>query len=80
MTATQLFANATKRNCNINIESEKFIGVKFPGQHVWHWFDVDQIDESVWFNHSYSQNTGTTKRGLRHGMKIKEALGFYKNI
>jgi len=42
------------------------------GKHVWHWFTL-LSDGTMIFNHSYSQNTGRTKKGYRQG-KIAERV------
>lgn len=66
--------------------TEEIVGFKVTGQHVWHWFKqttfvATQTREArvfLSFDHSYSQNTGRTKRGLMHRLrmesKIREAL------
>ncbi len=56
------------------IQSAKVIGVPFTkydnvigvrtGKFVYHWFDIISEDCLI-FNHSYSQNTGSTKKGRR---------------
>lgn len=52
-----------------NLEYEGQIGIK-TGRFVWHWFETSFL----LFQHSYSQNTGSTKKGTRHGWKIKDAI------
>ncbi len=75
MTLQKLIENAKRKNCSINSEDNKFVGVCFNRKHVYHWFKIE--DNTVWFDHSYSMNTGVVKKGLSHGMRIKDSLGFY---
>lgn len=48
------------------------------GKHVWHWFEL-KSDGFIYFNHSYSQNTGSTTKGLKKGFalefKLEEMIG-----
>jgi hypothetical protein len=79
MTKEMLITNAKIRKASINLEDPKFIGIRFAHKNVWHWFEVTN-DGFVDFDHSYSQNTGKTKRGVMHMIRVKESLGFYKSF
>ncbi len=74
MTTTQLIQNATAKGFKVNTENENLIGVN-KGKFVWHWFDV--LCGEVYFNHSYSQNTGATKKSTMHRINVQDSLGFY---
>jgi hypothetical protein len=66
--------------------SKELVGFKVTGQHVWHWFKqstyaaTETREAAVYlhFDHSYSMNTGRSKRGTMYGirmkMKIEDAL------
>jgi hypothetical protein len=84
MTASQLIANAENLGAKISLEYPDSIGIQFKSNRysgLWHWFSVDKIGEKVYidFSHSYSQNTGASKKGLYHSMSIKSKLGFYES-
>jgi hypothetical protein len=49
------------------------IGIR-TGKYVWHWFDQSITGQVLFFNHSYSQNTGSSKSGFRRGMRVKMAI------
>lgn len=53
---------------------QTLIGIKLRSKHVWHWFTYNQFTNSTFtsFDHSYSQNTGRTKKGLAHRIKTYE--------
>lgn len=61
---------AKEKNVQIEISGQK-IGFK-TGKHVWHWFD--NLDGYLLFNHSYSQNTGSSKSGAIRGFRVKMAI------
>lgn len=79
MTTSQLIENAISKGYKVNTESLNFVGIQFNAKRysgLWHWFSVS--DNSVWFDHSYSQNTGKSFKGLYHSMNVKTKLGFYE--
>jgi len=45
------------------------------GKGVFHWFEDTFGTGAYYFGHSYSQNNGTSKKGLMHQVKIKMRLG-----
>ena len=53
-------------------ENQGEVGVKFKNSFVWHWWFFHQIDDEViyLFNHSYSMNTGKSKKGVKHRMNV----------
>lgn len=72
----QLIETAKKRNYRLSystIDSFPAIGIN-KGRGVWHWFFA-LTGGSVFFDHSYSTNNGSTKRGVTHAMKIEQSLG-----
>lgn len=56
-------------------ESGNQIGI-CKGNHIWHWWRTLSLDEDEYalFDHSYNQNTGESKKGLRHGWKVEDSL------
>lgn len=64
------------------LRTEELVGFKVKGQHVWHWFKqvtysaTETLQARVYFrfDHSYSMNTGRTKRGLMHGVRIEQKI------
>ncbi len=79
MTTTELINHATSRKFSICLDDENKVGI-CKGKGVWHWFDVYDNGNFVIFNHSYSQNTGRTFKGIMHEIKVKTGLGFYKHL
>jgi hypothetical protein len=87
MTTSKLIENATKLNAEIYNEPvndhRQQIGIRFKSirySGLIHWFDVYTYttgEVSIMFSHSYSQNTGKTKKGIMHGLNIQNKLGFY---
>ena len=75
MTTTQLIENATKLNATICLDYENQIGVRYPGKFTFHWFDTTYGYPR--FSHSYSMNTGSSKKGTMHAIRVKTRLGFY---
>ena len=67
---------AAKIGARVNEDYQGQIGIQYKGTHVWHWFKI-YSEDFVAFDHSYSMNTGRSKKGIRHGMKIKSRLGMY---
>ena len=81
-----LEAKGVKTEISVHFErydnhySQTFIGFK-KGEFVWDWFKVidfefregDKNDYrgSLWFEHSYSQNTGKVEKGLMWGINTK---------
>lgn len=79
MQSAQLIKTATEKGFKVDQENfPGMIGIN-KGKHVWHWFNV-WPDGEVSFDHSYSQNTGSTKKGTMHAISVKEGLGFYSNV
>lgn len=87
MTRKQLILNARAKGATVDTTKPDFVGVRFPRQHVYHWFTAaiciaytdPTDDDTMFFDHSYSMNTGKAKRGLRQMLRIKTSLGFYNN-
>jgi len=77
MTADQLEINAKAKGARVERNHEEYIGICFKGQNTCHWFKIWPEDQEVYFDHSYSCITGRISRGSKHGMRIKESLGFY---
>lgn len=76
MNKQQLIENATKKNFKIEFIVDQFdnelIGIN-KGKSCYHWFKVYSND-NVFFDHTYSCNTGNIKRGFDHGFKVTESL------
>jgi hypothetical protein len=86
MTLLQLEAAAVKKGLPTEFISREFpesnmLGIK-NGKHVWHWFTEFSRKNTTYisFDHSYSQNTGKTLRGITQSIYIKEALGKKLNL
>jgi hypothetical protein len=79
MTQEQLIKIANEKNFRVLFSSDKFnnplIGID-KGKHSVHWFEIFQND--IYFNHTYSMNTGGVKKGIRHGLNV--LYSFAKNI
>ena len=80
MTREQLISNAAAKGAKVEFSTKRsldvpLIGICFFGHYVYHWFV--QLGEDVYFDHSYSMNTGKTKKGLRHRMRVNTSLGAY---
>ncbi len=73
----QIKTLATEKGCRIQESMHSsglnMIGICLPKQHVYHWFTHFK-GEHFRFDHSYSMNTGATKRGLMYGLRKKIAL------
>lgn len=86
MTQEKLIENANKIGAKVNLDYDGQIGIQFKSPRysgLWHWFKIYTFlsgENEIVFTHSYSQNTGATKKGLYHGMKVKQRLGFYEEI
>lgn len=62
--------NATNTKYDLQ---EGFIGFQLKNKHVWHWFKhLDGTD--FYFHHSYSQNTGATKRGMKQRFRVYHSI------
>lgn len=72
-TLTQAIAIFEKKGIRYEIDHEnKMLGVML-GRDCWTWFLLS--DAAGWlFNHTYSWNTGATKKGVMHRMKKQERL------
>lgn len=65
--------------------TKELVGYQITGKHVWHWFTKTTFEATekheasvhVRFDHSYSMNTGRTKRGLAHRLRIEEKITQY---
>lgn len=61
-----------------SIEREKdrlgydIVGIKFPDKYVYHWFRLS--NGWLFFDHSYNQSTGESKKGVKHGLRIKQSV------
>lgn len=71
MKNTQTLIDALNQKAIRFEHRESMIGITF-GKHVWHWFDCKY--DLITFDHSYSQNTGKTFRGVMHGVNVVLAL------
>jgi hypothetical protein len=80
MNKQQLIENATAKAFVLQY-SEDLLGTELigigKGKGCYHWFKV--YGEDVYFDHTYSCNTGSIKRGLSHAVKVQDSLGFYNN-
>jgi hypothetical protein len=80
MNKQQLIENATAKAFVLEY-SEDLLGTELigigKGKGCYHWFKV--YGEDVYFDHTYSCNTGSVKRGLSHAVKVQDSLGFYKD-
>lgn len=69
---------ARLRNLGFRVELSKdglghaFVGVAFPKKSVYHWFKL--WNGWLFFDHSYSQNTGESKSGVMHGLRVKQSV------
>lgn len=61
-----------KKNIRYDNDSPTMLGI-YLGKHCWHWFEK-LTDGNIYFNHTYSQNTGRTKRGTMHRINIKRRI------
>lgn len=43
-------------------------------QWIWHWFRVYDSYTYMLFDHTYSQNTGRSKRGVCHMLKVQDSI------
>lgn len=77
MIKQELIQTATAKNFQIEFSKDKFdqemIGV-CKGKGNWHWFTVLEETGYCLFHHTYSQNTGRTKKGIRHGLEVALSL------
>lgn len=75
MTKQQLLNKATSKNYQIelseNVWGNQLIGVS-KGKNCWHWFEV--VGEDLLFRQTYSQNTGETKKGIMHSLKVIQSF------
>lgn len=58
-------------------DAPDFVGV-YKGKHVWHWFKR-WSDGTYDFDHSYSQNVGTAKRGMKQQFGVTFAIHSFLN-
>lgn len=72
LTVSQIKALAEAKNHTI-IENFDLIGIRLRKQHTYHWFNIRE-DNTIKFSHSYSQNTGSTHKGFRHGLTFTKNL------
>lgn len=76
----ELIAEAKRRKYEVTEDSDeygqKLYGFRKEKKSVWHWFL--KMDSCLYFDHSYSMNTGKTHKGTMHGLRIKDSIGFYK--
>lgn len=54
------------------VEDGDKVGFRFKNKSTWHWFTT--FDKFFYFDHSYSQNTGESKAGLWHAIKIRNSI------
>jgi hypothetical protein len=83
MTKEKLIENAKALKADISLEYENKIGIRYKNKFTWHWFEIwcgNTENEFIDFCHSYSQNTGSSKKGVTHKMKVCARLGFYENL
>lgn len=76
-----LINNAEAKGFKVEI-TEDLIGTQLiginKGKSCYHWFKV-YSDDCILFDHTYSCNTGSVKRGLTHAVRVQQSLGFYNN-
>jgi hypothetical protein len=68
MTLQAIKKAVSKRKNWSCIELNGMIGIQM-GKSVYHWFKC-YAGENLYFDHSYSQNTGKIKRGNRHQLNV----------
>ena len=73
-TKQNLIEAATKKKYQIDTSYETLIGIN-KGKGVWHWWNSHGLGEEVFFDHSYSQNTGRTCRSALRGIRLEASLG-----
>lgn len=82
MQKQQLIDNAIAKGYQVEF-SEDLLGLELiginKGKWNYHWFRV-YSDGSAFFDHTYSQITGKTKKGWRHTIKVNDSLGFYNDL
>lgn len=80
MNYQKLLENATAKKFEIRFSEDRFgdvlVGIG-KGKGCYHWFTM--YGEQMYFNHTYSCNTGSIKKGISHAVKVQESLGFYNN-
>ena len=67
---------AAKANNVKTEETNGYIGLSYTAG-VWHWFYIIRSKVSpdyISFDHTYSQNTGSIKKGFRRGLRVIERL------
>jgi hypothetical protein len=76
MNKTQLIEKANQKNFRVEFSLDQFgeemIGIN-KNKSCYHWFNVFSNGD-VMFNHTYSMNTGTTKKGTMHGLRVYMSL------
>lgn len=79
MKKQQLIANAQAKGFKVEF-SKDFLGSEMiginKGKSCYHWFKSFD-DACVFFDHTYSCNTGNINRGISHAIKVQDSLGFY---
>lgn len=79
MNKQQLIANAEAKGFKIEITEDllgtQMIGIN-KGKSCYHWFKCYD-ENSIFFDHTYSCNTGNVKKGITHAIKVQDSLGFY---
>lgn len=75
MTKQELINNANSKNFRVefskDIYGNEIIGIN-KNNNCYHWFEV--INENIYFNHTYSMNTGKIKKGIMHGLNILNSI------
>lgn len=79
VTKKQLIDAAKEKGAEITISIDEYtskerIGIRLKNKYVYYWFERYAWDTHVFFNHSYSQNTGRTSKSYRSGWKILRSL------
>jgi hypothetical protein len=64
----EVFKALTEKNIRFENHGTT-IGINFT-KHIWDWFDLTTLGD-LEFNHTYNQNTGSTKKGVMHGIRKK---------
>lgn len=64
--ATQIANALQAKQVEITMDADWFA---YSLKGVWHWFEIWE-DGSLFFNHSYSQNTGASYKSIGHKMRI----------
>ena len=78
MTKQKLLQAANQKNYKVEFSNNGFIDIIgiYKGKNCWHWFQIFDNGD-VFFDHTYSQNTGKVMKGISHRIQVQKSLGFY---